>query len=87
MRMRSRTALSVLAALALAAASLLGGTVAVAAATPPAAPEITVTCAAPADDGVAVCSVSSTSSFSGDDQVQFSATLPGVGSFAGTTGT
>lgn len=81
-----RTTVGVLAAAVVAATTVAVGTNVAAAATPSGQAEITVTCTEPDADGVAVCSVTSSRSFSGEEQIQFSANLPSGSSVAGTTG-
>ncbi len=84
-RCRTRAVFKRSASAAIAATALLAVTAATAGATSQDQPQITVTCSE-ADGGVSVCSVESTSSFSGDEQLEFSTTLPGGTSVSGTTG-
>lgn len=86
MRVKTRIAVGILAAAALAAAVVSAGTAAVAASTTSEAPKITVTCGEPDENGVAVCSVTSSRSFSGGEQIEFSATLPDGRNVTGATG-
>ncbi len=81
----TRSVLRRSASAAIAVMALLAVTAATAGATSQDEPEITVTCSE-ADGGVWVCSVASTSSLSGDEQLEFITTLPG-GTVSGTTGT
>ena len=83
-----RAILSVMAAAAF-AGTWAGGT-AVAAAAPPQQATgggISVECAEPDDNGVAACGVLSSHSFSGDEQLEFSATMHDGSTVTGTTGT
>ncbi len=83
-----RAILSVMAAAAFAGA-WAGGTAVASAATPQQATGggISVECAEPDDNGVAACGVLSSHSFSGDEQLEFSATMHDGSTVTGTTGT